>query len=353
MNASFATANHAKATQVSPQSLAIGIDIGGTKINAARISAYQLDALRHGNLNPLDDLNEEEVMSLPTPKNTEAFLEALTSMIRTLREGKEDAIQAVGVATAGIVDPNRGMILGSTGNLPAISAPFNLQGALEERTGCSIYIENDANAAAYGEYRSGAALGARNVLMVTLGTGVGGGIVLGGKMLHGSHFSAGEVGHIAINSHKVRQCTCGRWECWEAYASGTGLGKTFKEHVQAKFGTQEAIDVLQCAGVQSIDELTTHHLIRAYQEGFSLAKEVMSLWHHHIAVGLGSLMNVLNPEVVVIGGGMNPFVSIETLKEELEHRVMVPVETTRITKAMLGNYAGMVGAAYLALEAKK
>jgi glucokinase len=301
----------------------------------------------------LDDLNEAEVMSIPTPKNPEAFLEALSTMVNTLRQGKEQDIQAVGVATAGIVDPNRGMILGSTGNLPAISAPFNLQGALEERTGCSIYIENDANAAAYGEYRSGAALGARNVLMITLGTGVGGGIVLGGKMLHGSHFSAGEVGHIAINSEKNRQCTCGRWECWEAYASGTGLGKTFRETVQARFGSQEAIEVLQCAGVKSIEALTTHHLVRASQEGFSLAKDVMALWHHHIAVGLGSLMNVLNPEVVVIGGGMNPFVDMEHLKEELSHRVMVPVETTRITKALLGNYAGMVGAAYLAIEAKK
>jgi predicted NBD/HSP70 family sugar kinase len=107
------------------QPLAIGVDIGGTNIKGALISAFQLDELRHGNLNPLDELGE--VVSRPTPKQTEAFLETIADLIRQLRKGRESEIRAVGVATAGIVDPYRGMILGSTGNLPAISAPFNLK----------------------------------------------------------------------------------------------------------------------------------------------------------------------------------------------------------------------------------
>lgn len=330
------------------QPLAIGVDIGGTNIKGALISAFQLDELRHGNLNPLDELGE--VVSRPTPKQTEAFLETIADLIRQLRKGRESEIRAVGVATAGIVDPYRGMILGSTGNLPAISAPFNLKEALEERTGCNITLENDANAAAFGEFRSGAALGSRNVLMVTLGTGVGGGIVLGGRILHGAQFSAGEIGHIGLVMDQDRQCTCGRWNCWEAYASGTGLRASFLKAVGESFGSDDVVDILRLAKVSKPEDLTTHHLIAAYQKDYPLARQVMADWHRHIAAGLGSVMNVLNPEVVVVGGGLNQFVDMARLKHHLEERVMSPVESTRLTLAMLDNHAGMIGAAYLALE---
>jgi glucokinase len=320
---------------------AIGIDIGGTKINGGTIRVSDQAALQ-ANLGTVYDLQ-----NLATPTKTEPFLEALTTIIANLKNTSKPPIQCVGISTAGMVDPNRGMILGSTGNLPAVIGPFNLKATLEERTGLKVHVENDANAAAYGEYRAGAAQGYRNVLMITLGTGVGGGVVVEGKLVQGAHFSGGEVGHIAIGHDKKRQCTCGRWDCWEAYASGTGLALTTREMLKSQAHRPEVKALLKD---DTIEEIGTHALIAAVGEKNPFAIEIMDLWHEHIAVGLGSIMNVLDPEMVVIGGGMAQFVDFEKLKKALSQRVMVPIESVHLEPAVLGNHAGMIGAAFLALE---
>src|SRR6478609_1440406 len=211
----------------------IGIDIGGTKINAALVCKesrkYFLES------------NEEEIpssflLNSPTPSQSGLFLDTLTNMIEKLAKGRD--VAGIGIATAGVVDSAHGRILGATGNMPALRDLSNLQESLARQLASKginipIHIENDANAAAFGEWSCGAGEGSHNMFAVTLGTGVGMGIVFDGQLYRGSHFFAGEGGHIAIDYHRKRQCTCGRWDCWEAFASGRGLQTTAERLVTA------------------------------------------------------------------------------------------------------------------------
>jgi glucokinase len=270
----------------------------------------------------------------------------LVDMINQLKQSHR--VAAVGIATAGVVDSVNGQILGSTGNMPALSNLRNLKERLEAEVHLPVHIENDANAAAYGEWCYGAAKGARNMFAITLGTGVGMGIVFNGQMYRGSHFYAGEGGHIAISYHRERKCTCGRWDCWEAFASGTGLQKTAELAVEAATETAKAEFIAKYCpeGV-----VTTYAVIAAWKDDNHIGQQVMDEWHHHIAVGLGSLINVMDPDMIVVGGGLAQFVNFDLLLERTRERSMSAA--FNLVPATLGNYAGIVGAAYLAMEAQE
>jgi glucokinase len=312
----------------------IGIDIGGTKINAAVVLPGQ---------SPEESM--QSLINAPTPTESAPFLQTLVDMIRKLQE--QHQVSAVGIATAGVVDSIHGCILGSTGNMPALKNLMNLKERLEEQVQLPVHIENDANAAAYGEWRGGAAEGAQNMFAITLGTGVGMGIVFDGKMYRGSHFYAGEGGHIAISYRRERLCTCGRWDCWEAYASGTGLKKTAELAVEAATETaRNEFTEKYCEN----GEVTTYAVIAAWKEDNHLGVKIMDEWHHHIAVGLGSLINVMDPDIIVVGGGLAQFVNFDLLLERTRERSIS--QGFNLVPAKLGNYAGIVGAAYLALEAQ-
>jgi len=311
----------------------VGIDIGGTKINAAVVV-------------PDSKPGEEQFQSLinaPTPTDSAVFMDTLVKMVDTLKQ--QHGVAAVGISTAGVVDSIHGRILGSTGNMPALKNLCNLKELLEARIHLPVHIENDANAAAYGEWRSGAAKGAENMFAITLGTGVGMGIVFNGQMYRGTHFYAAEGGHIAISYHRERKCTCGRWDCWEAFASGTGLQKTAAIALEAAPETAKA-EFLQkyCTN----NEVTTYAVIAAWKDNNHIGAKIIDQWHNHIAVGLGSLINVMDPDMIVVGGGLAQFVNFELLKERALERSMS--NDFQLVPATLGNHAGIVGAAYLALE---
>lgn len=324
---------------------ALGIDIGGTKISSGIVHAEQ--GLSH-------------FQEAPTPKEQGPFIDTLAEMVQTLKDKSgssqvdltqevltQEVLIGVGIATAGIVDPYQGAILGATGNLPAVQGiAGKLKTILEDRIGLPVYIENDANAAAYGECQHGAAKGKKHVLMVTLGTGVGTGIVIDGKMLHGAHFCAGEGGHIFIAQNQDRKCTCGRWNCWEAYASGSGFTQTARETVKALDDKNQAKAI---AGENNTDwdRITSHQVIAAWKAGDPLAQSILNTWHEHVALGIGALCNVLDPEVVVVGGGMAQFVNFEKLTQQVSALSMPPVS---LLPAALGNQAGIIGAASLAMN---
>jgi glucokinase len=316
----------------------IGIDIGGTKINAALVEP----GLR-GYSDGLGDSAPPSLMNVPTPAESAVFLDTLTNMINTLSAGQP--VAAVGISTAGVVDSINGRILGSTGNMPALNNLTNLRDMLEQRVNLPIHIENDANAAAYGEWRCGAAIGATNMFAITLGTGVGMGIVFNQSLYRGAHFYAGEGGHIAIDYHRKRQCTCGRWDCWEAFASGKGLQTTAERNVAAASESlrQEFLETYCQDNV-----ITTYAVIAAKKAGHRIGIQVLDDWHHHIAVGLGSLINVMDPDMIVVGGGLAQFVDFELLTERTRERTMS--SAFRLVPAKLGNYAGIVGAACLASD---
>ena len=340
MNAASSSSPSSVETSMIPalSATAIGIDIGGTKINAALVEP----GLR-GYDNVLGDTAPPSLMNVPTPTDPTVFLETLASMINTLATGQP--VAAVGISTAGVVDSINGRILGSTGNMPALRTLSNLRELLEQRIQLPIHIENDANAAAYGEWRCGAAIGATNMFAITLGTGVGMGIVFNNALYRGSHFYAGEGGHIAIDYHRKRQCTCGRWDCWEAFASGKGLQTTAERNVSAASESlrQEFLETYCQDNI-----ITTYAVIAAKKAGHRIGIQVLDDWHHHIAVGLGSLINVMDPDMIVVGGGLAQFVDFDLLTERTRERTMS--NAFRLVPAKLGNYAGIVGAACLASE---
>jgi glucokinase len=313
---------------------AIGLDIGGTKMSSALVNPEgQMNGFQH----------------IATPTESELFLNAIETLVKEhQRVEPQHSFLGLGIATAGIVDPIEGKILGATGNLPAVRGISSLKQILESRLGIPVMVENDANAAAYGEARGGAAKGFRNVLMITLGTGVGTGIIIDGKILHGAHFSAGEGGHIFISQAKERLCTCGKWDCWETYASGTGLGKTAHRMLKA---TPNADTSQLMVGKTSVEEVTTHDVIAAFRSGDPLAEKMLDAWHVHVATGLASLLNVLDPDITVVGGGMAQFVDFPTLLRLTQERSMVAGgDGLNLVPATLGNQAGIVGAAFLARD---
>ncbi|MGE0201778.1 MAG: ROK family protein [Candidatus Melainabacteria bacterium] len=325
-----------------PVRYAIGIDIGGTKIAGALV------AIKPETTDQLIRYVEEH----PTPEDPKAFMDTLVNMVENIREksGVKSQIEAVGISTAGTVNTDEGRIIGSTANLPAAQGENGvapLRKLLEARVHLPVHVENDANAAAYGEMAAGAAMGMNDMVMVTLGTGVGTGIVINGKMIRGAHYSAGEGGHIII-SQAPRQCSCGKPGCWEAYASGKGLKVSIREMVQTAPSGEQAVFLERG---NPLEKIGTHDLFHAQNKGSKLAATIVERWHQDIVDGMRSIINLLDPEAIVVGGGLAQFVDFDQLTTRLKPLVMTPAY--RILPAELGNNAGLVGAAYLAIAEMK
>lgn len=317
----------------------IGIDIGGTKIWAALV-----------NLAGGPDLIEDDEIR-PTPTEGPVFFQTLVDLIQSLHAKAKQrgfTVQAVGISTAGTVDSDRGIILGSTANLPAVRDIANLKELLEPVVNLPVHVENDANAAAFGEYAAGAAVGYPNVVMITLGTGVGTGMILNHQMIRGAHFWAGEGGHIAISMTNERACTCGRMNCWEAYASGTGLKKTIQQHLQRDDIPGAELSAF-LKDKKSVSQVDTHDWVRAWDAGVPAAQAIYNSWHEHIAAGIRTFLNILDPDVLVIGGGLGKFVDYKKLHLMLTPQIMSA--QFKLEPAQLGNQSGIVGAAFLARAA--
>ncbi|MBY0546868.1 MAG: ROK family protein [Candidatus Obscuribacterales bacterium] len=306
---------------------AIGIDLGGTKILAGLVANSHLVG---------------EPVRVPTPSGPENIIKALLDIIADFQ--KEHLVLGVGIATAGIVDTESGAILGSTGNLPGWEGTA-LKHVIEERTALRTHVENDANAAAYGEARA-AGLHTRTCsVMVTLGTGIGGGIILKGSLYRGAHYAGGEVGHIKISMENQRRCTCGLWDCWEAYGSGRGLLATALEMARGKSKDQSVI-------CERDGDLTTKDVLEAAAAGDIIAGNALKKYHEHVAVGMSALCHVLDPDCFVISGGMSKFVDLKLIKELLFDRTLPRIaEKLEIYPSRLSEKAGMIGAAQIVLDA--
>lgn len=306
---------------------AIGIDLGGTKILAGLVANSRLIG---------------EAVRVPTPSGPENIIEALLDIIKNFQ--KENLVLGVGVATAGIVDTESGAILGSTGNLPGWEGTA-LKHVIQERTALRTHVENDANAAAYGEARA-ANLHTRTCsIMVTLGTGIGGGIILNGSLYRGAHYAGGEVGHIKISMENQRRCTCGLWDCWEAYGSGRGLLATAIEMTRGKSKDQSSL-------CEREDTLTTKDVLEAAKAGDMIGRNALQKYHEHVAVGMSALCHVLDPDCFVVSGGMSKFVDLNLIKELLFDRTLPRIaEKLEIYPSRLSESAGMIGAAQIVLDA--
>lgn len=278
---------------------------------------------------------------VPTPRGAPAILEALAGTVEALGPAS-----AVGVGVPGLVD--LAGVLRLAPNLPGV-ADLDVRGALRERFGAmGIRVDNDATCAGWAEARVGAAKGCADALLVTLGTGIGGGIIAGGRVVRGAHGFAGELGHMVVDPNGP-PCPCGQRGCWERFASGSGLGRLGREAAAAAPTGRMA----ELAGGDT-EAVRGEHVTAAAAEGDGDAQAVMDRFAWWVALGLVNLANAFDPETIVLGGGLveaGP-VLLDPVRDSfaalaLGRGLRPPV---RIEAALLGEHAGAIGAALLAAE---
>ncbi len=309
----------------------LGIDLGGTNIATAVVNE-QYEILGRGKLKtrcprPADEI-ADDIAAACRMALTEAGL------------ALED-IDGVGAGIPGTVNKATGIIEYSN-NLGFDQVP--MQKMLEERLGHTVYLENDANAAAYGELLAGAGKGCDNFVAITLGTGVGSGIIVDGKIVSGVNFAGGELGHTVIVKDGV-MCTCGRPGCWESYASATGLIRQTREAMEAHPESK----MWELAG--SLEQVNGRTAFDAMRAGDEIGRQVAHSYMDYVACGLVNVINIFQPSIICIGGG------ISKEKETLLAPIRAYVEKERYSKhsavqtelktAELGNDAGIIGAALL------
>ena len=292
----------------------LSIDIGGT---AVKLGLVDRQGVIHARCEASVCYDGYETPILTTViHEAQAFL---------AREGVQ--VEGAGVSATGQVDDRQGAVIGTNGKIPHYEGA-QLKRGLEAALGVPVFALNDANAAALGECFAGRARGVSNVLMITLGTGVGGGIVLGGKIFGGTRGIAGELGHFTLYQDGV-PCPCGKRGCFESYAATTALVRLAKE----------------ATGEPSLDGRTIFARAGA---GDAVMLSVLDAWIDDIAAGISGLVHIFNPEMVLIGGGVSA--QEELLIAPLRERVLAQVmprfaEGLRIEAATLSNDAGLIGAA--------
>lgn len=308
----------------------IGVDLGGTSIKVGLInSEYKII----------------QSATLPTrrERTAEEIIEDMAMLCKELmgEHGLEEKdVHSIGIGCPGMASPKDGVIIYSS-NLNFNN--INVREEMQKHINLDVYVENDANAATLGEAICGAAKDKDSVVMVTLGTGVGGGIIIHGKIFGGAFYGGAELGHQAIEINGL-QCGCGRKGCWEQYASATALIRQAKEAV-AKYPESAMV---RLAENQDVENINAKVVFDAADENDEVALAVLDQYYRYVATGIADMVTILQPEVVVIGGG------VSAQKEKLTIPVAKYVQDemygdiklqTEIKAATLGNDAGIIGAA--------
>lgn len=306
----------------------IGVDIGGTKVAAGVVDGSGAIVERR---------------RAETPSSSPAAIEdTIASLVRQLR--RRYRVQTVGIGAAGWVDTDQAVVRFS----PHLAwRQENLKTQLERRIDLPLIVDNDANAAAWAEYRFGAGRGASVMACITLGTGIGGGLVLNGQLFRGSYGMAGEWGHMIMMPDGYR-CECGNRGCWEQYASGNALVRDAQELTASK--TPAAHGLVEAVGGQ--DQLTGTAITEAAISGEPLARELLGDIGHWLGIGVANLVAALDPELVVVGGGVSAAGDLlltptrQMFERTLTGRGFRP--EAHIELAKFRNDAGLIGAADLA-----
>lgn len=287
---------------------ALAFDIGGTKIYSSII----------------DETGKiiNEIDKFHTPKSIDGILEILKRQIAKF----EEEVDVIAISTAGAVNNENTAVIGSTGNLVSGYPSINFQELSKKK----VFLENDANSAAWAEYRIGASKDTNVSVMLTLGTGVGGGIIINNKILKGKSGAAGEM-HFKMYPDKRRKCSCGSWDCFEAYASGTAL----------------KVDAEEMLNNQNV---TTYDVMDGVKNGDKKMQEIFDRWINDITIGVNGLVNLFDPDCVVLSGSMAQFVDAKKMEKVVNSDIVTSPTSIRIATA--GNYSGMIGAALLAFESE-
>jgi glucokinase len=310
---------------------ALGADLGGTKMAVGVV----------------DD--EQNILHRGTEPTFGRDLERLLSELESeLREGLVacPGVEAIGLGIPSTIDRERGVAISSV-NLPIVDVP--IRELIAEKFDVPVFIDNDANCAALAEQRFGAAKGAANALMLTIGTGIGGGVIVNGEVYRGSSGSAAELGHVVIDENGPPcQGNCPNRGCVEVLASGTALGREGRAAAEAH--PDSALGRALAGGKVIDGRLVTD----AAFAGDKTAIDALATIGRHLGVALSSLANIFAPDVIVIGGGVSRAgeLLIGPARQEMSERALPPMNQTRVKLAGLGPDAGMIGAAVMALDEK-
>ena len=312
----------------------LGIDLGGTNIAVGVVDENSKILAKAKKRTRVPCAPEDLCEQLAST----AF-EALDKAKITIND-----IPWVGVGTPGTVNRASGVVEFAN-NLYLNNYP--LRELLEARMNKKVIVENDANAAAYGEYQAGALKGVTNGLAITLGTGIGSGIIIDGKIYAGSNFAAGEMGHTVI-VYNGRHCTCGRNGCWEVYASATGLITTTKEAMRKTDDHKSQIWTLVGDNLDNVNGRTAFDAMRA---GDPIGQAVVDEYISYLGCGLTNCINTFQPDILCIGGGIcnEGETLLKPLREYIAHEsyTINTAKKTILCTAQLGNDAGIIGAALI------
>ena len=285
---------------------ALALDVGGTKIYNAIVNE-----------------NGEIISEIEKHATPKTFDEIKKTFIEIIKKHEND-VYVIAFSTCGAVNNQNSKILGSTGN---IAKGYPQMPFLELSTK-PVFVENDANCAAWAEHEIGASVNCPTSVMITLGTGVGGGIIIDNKLLKGQNGAAGEM-HFKMYSDKRRKCTCGSWDCFEIYASGTGLKITAQEMLKDQ-------------------NVTTYDVMDGVKNKNQKMLDVYHRWEEDITNGIIGLANIFDPDCVVLSGSLAQFVETDKVEKIVNQEICTT--PTRVVKATAGNYSGMIGAALLAFQ---
>ncbi len=315
----------------------IGVDLGGTKLLTVVSTREGKILIR----------KKEETRAGEGPEAVINQISENVAEVISLQGIKKEQVLAAGVCSAGFYNHKKEVIVESPNLKKWSQVP--LGPLLKEKVGLPLLVENDANAAAYGEYRRGAGQGRSHLIYITVSTGIGGGVIAEGKIFRGSRGYAGEIGHTTMDIDGPR-CTCGNRGCLEALASGTAIARKASEVL----GSGRSTRIMEVAAREGREEVTAHHVFTAAQMGDEAAAEIIERSLEYLGAGLASMANLFNPEVFVIGGGvsMSGDSFFKPLKKVFYRRAAGPVsQNVEILPAALGEEAGIMGALLLAGEA--
>ena len=310
---------------------AIGDDVGGTKLLAGTVDAELRVHHRAYRLAPTDDAR--------------TLLDTIVDAVGEARESAREEVGAIGLGLPCLVDVSRGVVM-TCNHLRMDDVP--VRDLMSERLGLPVVVEHDVNAALVAEHRFGAARGARNIVMLTIGTGVGGAALVDGRLLRGQSGAAGELGHVVIDENgPACPGRCPSHGCLEAFVSGPALAR------EGRRLAASAPDSALGGALASGREITGALITDVAHDGDAVARDAIALLGVRLGVGIVSLVNTFNPEVVVVGGGLVAAgdMLLAPARDVVARRALVPArEQVRIVPARFGDESGMLGAAALALD---
>ena len=315
---------------------AIGIDLGGTNIKG-------------GILSEDGKLLEYQFVESKVEKGAEEVLNRIITLLQRLYDlAKEKSINVIGigVASPGVIDPVFGGVVGGAYNIPGwYGTPF--MKVISEKFNIDVFAHNDVTATVLAEYKYGAGVGKKNIILAAFGTGIGGGIIINGKLYSGATGYAGEIGHMIIHAGGYR-CTCGAKGCWEEYASVRGIVRTAKNIMKA-----HNVNTLGNIRFNGERKITPPDIFSSAEKGDPIALKIVDAVCKDTAIGVGSLINIFNPDLFIIGGGISKAgkIYLDGIKSKVADFTLPDArKAAEIVLAKIGYEAGLVGAGALVFE---